>query len=377
MVLNTLGLGGVPEVAYQLIRHLPRDRFECSLFVLKASSSQHEARDERMRNCVDSGFEIRFATSEGGKFGVIADLAEWLSASRIDVMHTHSYRPNLYGRIAGAIQRPNGLQIIAHYHNQYDDKWNANPSSRKLEVALADASDAMIAVSRSVRSHIHECLGVSLSRIEVIPNGVDTTRFQRGKSNRLRDELGIDRSAFVVGLVGRVCEQKGQEDAVEAAILLKEQMPMTVFVMAGDIEDKALHSRLVKRIEDAGLSPNVRFLGHISDVHSVYAAIDLALLPSRWEGFGLTLVEAMAVGVPIVACNVGAVDEVTGGCAVLVPPRSPGALAEAIRSLASDKDRRTALVEAGAKRCIDFSWEAAADSVAAVYERVLERPSCE
>lgn len=373
MVLNAPGHGGVTEVVYQLLRHLPRTGIMPSLFFLKVD----EHRQERLERFTALDCEIGWTREGGGKIGTVAELAEWLSSRRIDLVHTHSYRPNLYGRMAGVLCRPAGLRIVAHYHNHYDDKWLSDPNASRLERRLVASTDAMIAVSQSVRGHIAAVLDLAHSQIDVVNNGVDAERFSGVDRASSRRELGIDEDVLAIGLVGRVCEQKGQTDLVEAAALIAPCVPRARFFLVGDIEDRALHTRLSARIDELGLGGVVQFTGFRSNMPEVYAALDILAAPSRWEGFPLMLLEAMAAGLPVVASRIAPIEEALGAsyCASLVPRCSPADLAEALLAMAGDPARKAKASEIGIRRAANYSWHSAAASVAAIYRRVLNDPT--
>jgi glycosyltransferase involved in cell wall biosynthesis len=370
MVINTAGRGGVTEVAYHLLKNLPRREFDLHLCVLKPDQDRHEEMAQRF---LGIGVAPAVASPTASKFGMIAGVAAWAADKKLDILHTHSYRPNIYARLGGLMRGAQELRMIPHYHNQYADKWDAEPDLLAIERQLASSSRAMIAVSQSVKEHVSKYLAVPEGRIDVVANGVDTAAMTGADRNRARAALGISPDAFAYGLIGRVCHQKGQDTYVEAAQALATSMPHAVFVMIGDIEDAALHRRLTKRIADAGLSHAIMFAGYRTDMSNVYAALDAVVAPSRWEGFGLMLVEAMAAGKPIVAASVGAIPEVAlkGKAALLVPPDDAAALAVAMARLAHDAALRRLLTTAGHERQKKFTWRGSADAVAAVYRLVL------
>ena len=362
MVLNSLGSGGVPEAVLNLCCHLPRESYAPRVFALKP-----EATDTgQAARFAAAGVPVTVASTGDGKIGTVAELADWLVAEDIAILHCHSYRPNLYGRMAGALCRSSGLRIVAQYHNQYDDKWPAGSPALSLERHLAHVTDAMVAVSTDVRDHVARAVGVDSSRITVVPNGLTANKVRVVDQTSARLALGLGPQDLAIGLIGRVCAQKGHEDLVAAALMLRDRLPQAVFLMIGAIEDRDLHQRLVAQIAAAGAQQHIRFCGHMPDIAPAYAALDILAAPSRWEGFGLMLVEAMAAGVPIVATVAGAIWDVTGGAASLVPVADPAALAGAICDL--DAKTRRALAQAGRLRARAFDWGKSAAQLAAVYD---------
>ena len=375
MVLTTLGHGGVPEVVYQLMRGLPTDRFCAHLCVLKREEDASNVCPERAERFSAAGLDVSFAHDSSRKIETVASVADWIADRGIALLHTHSNRPNVVGRMAGALFRSQGLAVVAHYHNQYDDKWERDPAMLSLERRLVASTDAMIAVSESVRRHVADNIGVDEQRIDVIPNGVDASAFTGVDRSDARRALLLDATRPVVGLIGRITEQKGQDDFVEAALAIAVERPEPLFVMVGFAEDAELQQRLRQKIAVFGLSDRIRFLGNRDDMASVYAALDLVVAPSRWEGFGMMLIEAMAAGRPIVATRVGAIPEIVRDrrTGVLVEPRDAQALARAITGMLDDPQRRIAMGEAGQLESIRYGWSNATAQTAAVYERALQR----
>lgn len=353
-VLNSPGRGGVPRVVDALIRHTDRSRVAPHAFYLKPGDGALGDQDIPSR-----------AAMSASKASAMMELIAFLDQHRIDILHTHSYRPNLFGRMAGAVLRPAGLRIVAHYHNEYDDKWDT--ASLCAERRLAAMTDIGFAVSTSVASHVAERVGLVC---ELAENGIDTQRVTGGNRDRGRAALGVSPDHQLVGLVGRVCLQKGIDTFVDAAIRLDASLPQAQFVVLGDIEDAELAARLSCRIHDAGLERRIRLVGHREDMADMFAAFDLVAAPSRWEGFGLMLVEAMAAGVPVVASRVGAIPEVLGEAGAFVPPDDPEMLADAIQSVLHDPKRRAAMIALGHARAMRFDWSRTASRVTQSYERL-------
>ena len=356
-LLKSPGRGGVPKVVEALIRHTETSRVATHAFYLKPGQDADPL--------AGLDIPIRTATS-ASKASAMTDLVAFLDRYRIDILHTHSFRPNLYGRIAGAVLRPSGLRIAAHYHNDYDDKWDAD--ALLVERRLSAITDAGFAVSSAVAAHVAERVGLVC---EIAQNGIDRRRVTGGSRDAGRCALGLGNMDQVVGLVGRVCRQKGIDIFVEAAIRIAGTLPRTQFVVLGDVEDKDLATSLLARIETAGLGQRIRLAGYRPDMADMFAALDLLVAPSRWEGFGLMLAEAMAAGVPVLASAVGGIPEVLGEAGLLIPPEDPAALAAAMGSVLGDPGRRASMIELGHHRASRFDWVRTATRITLKYERIM------
>lgn len=352
-VLNNPGRGGVPRVAHALVRHLDPERFANHLFYLKPGDGADLFDD------ID--IPRRVATS-ASKATAMVELVAWLDMHRIDILHTHSFRPNLYARMAGAVLRPTGLRIAAHYHNEYADKWN--PETLALERRLAAITDAGLAVSRPVACQVSEVTGLVPA---VLENGIDLSRVTGGDRTAGRASLGLPPHALVVGLIGRICVQKGIDTFVEAAIRLCPRLPQVHFVVVGDAEDRDIARAVCQSIEAAGYADRIVLRDHREEIADTYAALDLLVAPSRWEGFGLVAAEAMAAGVPVIASAVGGLPTVVGDAGRLLSAMGPETLATEIEGLLGDEDRRKLLITAGKVQSTRFDWETSADRLGGIY----------
>src|SRR4051812_28533931 len=230
-VLNTLGLGGVGAVARELLRRLPEDRYEHVVYVLRDARDHPEARAAQGEQLRALGARVRLPT-RSEKVAVVAEMCSWLREDGVDVVHTHSYKPNLYGRLAATLH--GGVRTVAHYHNVYDEKWAAD-GTRIYDELLAPRTDRLVACSAAVADHLARGLGLEADAIHVVPNGVDAARFAagRGRGRAVRRELGIPPDAPLVGTVGRISRQKAQDVFVAAARLVGDLRPETRFVVVG------------------------------------------------------------------------------------------------------------------------------------------------
>jgi glycosyltransferase involved in cell wall biosynthesis len=212
-------------------------------------------------------------------------------------------------------------------------------------------------------------------QVIAIPNGVPVERAQPRRSPaEVRAELGIG-EAFMILSTGRLAEQKGLEYLIRAAKRLREDLPTARIVLAGD---GPLREQLSKLVSDLGLGDLVTLVGHRSDVGDLLVAADLVVFPSLWEGLSISLLEAMAAGKPVVTTTIGSNREVTndGETAVLVPPKDPGALAAAIRSLATDPERLAELGREGQQAQRErYTLKRMLDAYLAEYDRLLRQTS--
>ncbi|TMB54474.1 MAG: glycosyltransferase, partial [Chloroflexi bacterium] len=241
--------------------------------------------------------------------------------------------------------------------------------------ALTPAMDRLIVPSAAILAKVrHE--GRGAARFSVIPNGVDLARFALppGKCS-VRDEYGIPADAPLLGVVARLEPEKGHRYLIEAmpAILRGAPDAWLLIVGEGSLEDEL---RSFARSLAAPARDRIVFTGRREDVAAVTAELDVAVLPSPREAQGISILEAMARGRPVVASAVGGIPEVlTNGLdGLLVPPADPAALASACLRLARSPALRRSLGEAGrATVAARFSLDAMVRSVEAVYDEELNR----
>jgi glycosyltransferase involved in cell wall biosynthesis len=223
------------------------------------------------------------------------------------------------------------------------------------------------------------------ARLEVIDNPFDLAKLDPGQIDReaARTRLALPRDAVVLGLVGQITPWKGQEEAVRALARVRCTHASALLLIVGETkfvasatrhDNRAYFRRLQEIVADLRLGDAVRFLGEREDVPQILRACDVALVPSWEEPFGRVVVEAMAMGVPVVATAIGGPAEIIrdGIDGVLVAPHQPSALASAITELLDDPVRRCAIGgEARTAALARFDHRRHAAAVSRIYDEVV------
>jgi UDP-glucose:(heptosyl)LPS alpha-1,3-glucosyltransferase len=221
-------------------------------------------------------------------------------------------------------------------------------------------------VTEQVRDDLMSVHGVPAERIEVVPPAVDVARFAGAKDGTLRRDLEIGTEGSILLFVGHAFERKGLVDAVAA---LARCGPNAHLVVVGGGDADAY-----RREADAlGVGERVHFVGAVDSPEDYYAAADVFVLPTRSDPWGIPVIEAMAAGVPVVTTAAAGSADVAerAGAALLVPPRSPERLAQAIGDLLADPDRRRTMGERGKAEAGRFDVSSVVDATMGVYELAL------
>lgn len=266
-------------------------------------------------------------------------IARLLRAERFDVIHTHTSKAGALGRLAAAVLgRRRSVVHQPHGHLFYGYYGRLGSALVVLfERLLAPLARLQIALSwRGVEEHLGRGVGRP-GDFRVIRSGVDLLPFRAAARRRdtSRARLGYRRDDLVVGSLGRLEAIKGAEDLLRGFLLAAAKRSRLRLRISGD---GPLRDRLAGLTRAAGMQDRVAIGGTWESPETVLPALDLFVLASRNEGMGRALVEAMACGLPVVACAVGGVPEVLeeGGSGLLIPPADPEAVALAIGRLADD-----------------------------------------
>lgn len=296
---------------------------------------------------------------------------------RPQILHTHGYKEHVLGAAAGWISsRP---MVVQTYHGILENLpgWAGLKMNlyNRINVAVGSATtDAIVGVSSEITRILQE--RYPRTDVRCIRNGIDAARVVPALGRAaMRERLGIAPNAIVVGTVARLMPIKGFEYLIEAFGQLRRRQPPAVdrLVIVGD---GPMRGALGQCAERHGVSRDVTFLGARMDVYDLIATFDIFALSSLHEGVPMVILEAMTLGVPIVASRVGGIPEILedGKDALLVPAGDAGALARGIEMLAVSPARCAALVRAARDRVeARFSITASAASMQEMYRALIER----
>ena len=293
-----------------------------------------------------------------------------------DLVHGNSVRSGL---IAALAKRLGGPPVVVAVH----DHLPPARISRLVERTIALNADMAFACSRYVAEPFLR-LGTSLP-VRVVYNPIDLERFSPTVMERAaaRSRLGFPESDVLLGLIGQVTPWKAQDDAVRMLAALKEHHPEVRLLLVGSPKfssarfDNQGFARHVKDlIASLGVEEYIVWLGERADIPEILRALDIVLVPSWEEPFGMAVIESMAMEVPVVATSVGGATEVVTPPenGLLLPPRQPDRWAEAIGNLVEEPGLRASMGRAARQRVADFlTVESYVERILSGYRAVLSR----
>ncbi len=361
-----LNVGGLERMLIRLLAHTDRDRFAPTVCALdepgdlapELAALGVPLTVVRRGPGIDPRLPVR--------------LAARLRREGARLVHTHNATPHLYGGVAAAIARARtGARFPRVLHTKHGRNAPDVPRKVLLNRIASTFSDRVVAVSEDAAAVARDVERVDPRRIVTIPNGVDTREFRPGGDPRAaRAALGVPQDGFHVGCVARLAAVKDHGTLLAAFERVLRAIPGAHLTLIGDGPERAA---LTDRARALGIAGAVTFAGAHPDVAPLLAAFDAFALSSVSEGNSLTLMEAAAAGLPIVATRVGGNAEIVedGVTGLLVPPRDPARFAEALLALAGRADR-AALGAAGRARVDQrFGLETMARRYHELYAEVL------
>ncbi len=357
-ILDSLDLGGAQVVVENLVRHADRTCFDVEVATLHGRGVFWE-RIARLGVPVHSLSPVK-------ALPIYIPRLLWLFATRhFDVIHCHLLGANILAKPLATLC---GVRVRIN-HDHCNDKSTLPAFARRLDRWTNRLSTHVVAVSESTREYLLQHEGLPPQRVTTVLNGISLDTYQPRSELRaeMRKQLGIPTDAFVVGGIGRLVYQKNFALFLDVVSQVAQRHPRAVFAIAGTGPDEAALRAQAARL---GLSERVYFLGFVADTARLYPALDCLLLTSRFEGLPITILEAMACRVPIVASDLDGMREVLRDreTAALVAPGEPGPYAGRVSDFITRPEEAGAI--AGAALALvraRYSAEAMTRAVEAIY----------
>lgn len=371
------GFGGTERQVANLVKMLDRARFDLRFGCLKRWGHFLEEIDRHQIPLAEYSIDSLY---KAGALRQHLRLASDIRRQRIQIVHSYNFYANVFAIPAAKLA---GVPVIVA--SVRDAGVYLTPAQKCVQNFVIRFADCILVNAEAIRRWLIE-QGCAAAKIRVIKNGIDLSRFNRKKNDTgLRRELGLSRSAPLVMVLSRLNPQKGIEYFLQAAAAVGRSCPSARFLVVGDgfvrrndvIESDVTYQQALKQhAAKLGLGERVIFTGFRADVPELLSEAAVSVLPSLSEGLSNTLLESMAAGVPVVASRVGGNPEVIedGIGGYLVPPRDPGALAQAISAILKDRDLARDLGEQSRRRIVErFSLERMVHETQELYVQLLER----
>jgi glycosyltransferase involved in cell wall biosynthesis len=362
-LIETGGTGGAETVYLNLIRRLDPARWRPVPVVPRRGWVYDQL--------IASGVAPHLVTeSHSFDVGYFARLAWLIRKEKVDLIHAHLFGSAVRAALLAKLFR---IPAIATLHGGIDV--GARERFRRAKIGLLNHGlRKIVFVSEPLRQSFLASVGIRPELATVIPNGIDASRFANGNGAAFRAELGIAPDEFVVGAVGSPGRHaKGLDILLDVAVILKRTTAATRVVLVGDLEG-GRGNEILRQRAALGLTNDVVITGFRADVPHALAAFDVYALTSRSEGFSLSLVEAMAAGLPVVSTRCGGPELILndGKTGLLVENGSAPAIAAAITALRANANERRRLGDA-ARDAVRrrFTLEAQIEAYDRLYEQVL------
>lgn len=309
-------------------------------------------------------FDFRFPADPRG----IARIIRYCRKHRIDIVQTHGLRADSVGRWAARLGGVKG--VVSTIHSI--DPWRRKPHVL-LDRVTSPFVSHYVAVCNAAKQAAIRRGEVTENNCSVVYIGVPQVEIPKYERDAMRSELGIQPDAFpVVGVLANLRDMKGHRHIISALPSLRKHLPDIKFVFAGRDDSGGEVEQLAV---EAGADNSIIFAGFVKDTPRLFAALDVFLLPSEWEGFPVSILEAMQAGVPIVATNVGGIPEMIRNeqDGLLIPPRDPAAIEGALVQLMQNFALRASMVKsADARYQTEFTVQEMAGKISNLYKKLLK-----
>lgn len=331
-LIDTLGLGGAQIIVKNFVEsNIPHNQY---VFVLRSS---------QIIIPID-GKVVVCPSKSRLSFKPIKELRKFIKDNNIEILHCHLFRSQFFGYLLKRLYFPD-IKLIFHEHGPLSEQFEGFITKMLLRTS-GKTVDKSIAVSDMMKALLINKGKIPQSKIEILPNFIFPENFSGDKIEKrrlFRKQYNIPIDDFVVGYAARIIPRKGWKTFLDSLNGIKAKNVTVIF--AGSGKDK---SKLEKMLAKLQLPFTVKYIGYVCEMDAFYAGVDCFVIPSWWEPFGLTALEAQAAGVPVVASDIPGLTEVVNwGNALLFPVKNATLLSCQISALEHSAALRSRLVNYG------------------------------
>ena len=356
-IIDSFGLGGAQTVVKGIFEKQKENK-DIFLFVLRKRDITTKISHKNKFICTS---KAKYS------FKPIKELRKVIKENNIEILHCHLFRSQVFGWILKKIYFPN-IKLIIHEHGQIFQKdWHYN---QFMKIAQKQA-DLFIAVSNATKKELIDKANISKNKIKILYNFVDLDKFNRinitGNIEKEREKIGIKKDEYVIGFVGRLNKVKGCEYLIKALPYLKFKYKVLI---TGDGPEKEKLEKLCKKLN---VENNIIFLSY-REALEVYSILDCLIVPSIYESFGLSVIEAQACKIPVIASNLLSLNEIIedGENGLLFKQKDEIDLVEKIMLIYNDKDMRDNIIEKGLKNVKKYSLDNYLVKLNIIYREILK-----
>lgn len=364
--------GGVAQYLMDLLTYMNDARYDN---IIIASNDYKNYEEILYKKCkricyVDMIREINFKKD----FRAIIEINKLIKQEKPDILYLHSSKAGALGRIAALFN--NKVKIIYNAHGWY---FNADIGKKKyifqfIEKILAYKTNKIIAISKSEYDSAIQKRICPKNKMVLIENGIDTEKYQDYETYResIRIKYGLKENDILVGIVGRISQQKDPITTIKAAteIIKYNKNVYFMFVGSGDLEEEILNIA-----KENNIYSNIIITGWVNNVKEYISAFDISLLPSKWEGFGLAILEYMICKKPIIATKIGGIKDIlqNENNAFFIEKENPIDLKEKIERVIKEKNNIHNMLESNYQTCINkYSVQRVANQTQKIYDELID-----
>lgn len=366
-LISSSGMLGAERVILELAEYLRKEGVDVTIGVFENKQNPNLELADYAR---EKSFDVQVFPCKGRlDKKTIHLIKNYIETEGVQILHSHNYKSNFY---AWRAINNNIRWVVTNHGRRFGFRLSIY---NLLDSLIVRRADRIIAVSEEIYKRI-KAKGIGDGRIYLVENGVNLERFSKKVLDSLKESLGIKKEALVVGTIGSLSKEKGHLYLMKAIPKVVQKVPKTTFLLIGDGRERSFLEETTSKLN---ISDRVIFAGTRKDIPEILSILDLFVLPSLKEGLPMSLLEAQAAKVPVVATRVGAIPNVikNGVTGILVPSKDSATLSDAIIQILSNKKFASEMAEKGFLRIRDhFSSEKMGEKYWSIYKELTEGTVC-